>query len=403
MTMIRNLASRLLVLAAVFSGLNLATAQDALREHLSLDANWKFHLGDDWPNALHLDKAGSSDGPAGEKFSDGSWRTLNLPHDWAIELPFDSTADGSHGFKPVGPGFHQNSVGWYRRTFDLPATDAGKRIWLQFDGAFRDTTVWVNGWIIARNESGYYPFRADITDVAHFGGHNTVAVKVDASKFEGWFYEGAGIYRHVWLNKTGPVAIAPDGVFVYSQFTNNIPDGPAQLHAAVKLLNSAETPVEARVVWSFQETDGTSLGELNDTVQLDARSQKEISTDADGLQFTLPQYQLWSPESPKLYQMVTTVEVDGRPVDRVTTEFGIRTVGFDVDNGFLLNGQHYELKGTCNHQDMAGVGAALPDALQYYRIAKLKEFGCNAYRTCPQPTHPGTPRCLRPPGHDRHG
>jgi len=388
MTMIRNLASRLLVLAAVFSGLNLATAQDALREHLSLDANWKFHLGDDWPNALHLDKAGSSDGPAGEKFSDGSWRTLNLPHDWAIELPFDSTADGSHGFKPVGPGFHQNSVGWYRRTFDLPATDAGKRIWLQFDGAFRDTTVWVNGWIIARNESGYYPFRADITDVAHFGGHNTVAVKVDASKFEGWFYEGAGIYRHVWLNKTGPVAIAPDGVFVYSQFTNNIPDGPAQLHAAVKLLNSAETPVEARVVWSFQETDGTSLGELNDTVQLDARSQKEISTDADGLQFTLPQYQLWSPESPKLYQMVTTVEVDGRPVDRVTTEFGIRTVGFDVDNGFLLNGQHYELKGTCNHQDMAGVGAALPDALQYYRIAKLKEFGCNAYRTSHNPPTP---------------
>jgi len=188
------------------------------REHLSLDANWKFHLGDDWPNALVLSKAGESTGPASPKFNDNSWRTLDLPHDWAIELPFDKNADGSHGFKAVGPGFPRNSVGWYRRTFELPAADAGKRIWLTFDGAFRDTTVWVNGWLVTRHESGYYPFRADITDVAHFGGRNVITVKVDASKFEGWFYEGAGIYRHVWLDKTAPVAIAPDGIFVWSAF-----------------------------------------------------------------------------------------------------------------------------------------------------------------------------------------
>ncbi len=388
MKLISTLAPRLVLLVALLGGLTPVRAQEALREHLSLDANWKFHLGDDWPNALRLDKAGSSDGPAGEKFSDGNWRSLNLPHDWAIELPFDATADGSHGFKPVGPGFHQNSVGWYRRTFDLPETDAGKRIWLKFDGAFRDTTVWVNGWIVARNESGYYPFRADITDVVHLGGHNSIAVKVDASKFEGWFYEGAGIYRHVWLDKTAPVAIAPDGVFVYSQFTNNVPVGPANLHAAVTLINSQDVPVTARVVYAFKDTDGSILGELRDTVPLDARSRKEASTDADGLSFSLPQYQLWSPENPKLYQLVTTVEVDGRPVDSQTTEFGIRTVGFDADNGFLLNGQHYELKGTCNHQDMAGVGAALPDALQYFRIAKLKTFGCNAYRTSHNPPTP---------------
>ena len=100
------------------------------REHLSLDANWKFHLGDDWPNALRLDKAGASGGPAAEKFNDTAWRTLNLPHDWAIELPFDKNADASHGFKPVGPGFPKNSIGWYRRTFELPKADSGKRIWL---------------------------------------------------------------------------------------------------------------------------------------------------------------------------------------------------------------------------------------------------------------------------------
>src|ERR1039458_1355956 len=142
---------------------------DSPREHLSLDANWKFHLGDDWPGALHLDKAGASTGPASEKFGDSAWRSLNLPHDGAIELPFDKNSDTSHGFKPVGPGYAKNSVGWYRRTFDLPAADSGKRIWLTFDGVFRDATVWVNGWLVKRHEGGYYPFREDITDVAHSG------------------------------------------------------------------------------------------------------------------------------------------------------------------------------------------------------------------------------------------
>ena len=127
-----------------------------------------------------------------------------------------------------GPGFEKNSIGWYRRTFELPAEDSGKRIWLTFDGVFRDATVWVNGWLVRRHEGGYYPFREDITDVVKFGGKNVIAVRVDATKFEGWFYEGAGIYRHVWLDKTAPVAIAPDGIFVYSKFKNNVPSGTAR-------------------------------------------------------------------------------------------------------------------------------------------------------------------------------
>ena len=140
------------------------------RERLSLEANWKFHLGDDWPNALHLDKAGASTGPASERFGDNAWRLVDLPHDWAVELPFDQNSDGSHGFKPVGPGFAKNSVGWYRRMLELPKEDVGKRIWLTFDGVFRDATVWVNGWLVTRHEGGYYPFREDITDIVHFGG-----------------------------------------------------------------------------------------------------------------------------------------------------------------------------------------------------------------------------------------
>src|SRR5690349_8167741 len=156
------------------------------RERLLLDFGWKFHPGNEWGIAVSLAKAGTGSGPASQSFSDASWRTVNLPHDWAVELPFDSTADGSHGFHPVGPGFPTNSVAWYRRTFELPATDAGKRLWLEFDGVFRDATVFVNGWFVGHHEGGYNGFRYDITDLVDPGGKNVVAVKVDASQFEGW-------------------------------------------------------------------------------------------------------------------------------------------------------------------------------------------------------------------------
>ena len=369
---------------AVFSLNSLAEDTNSPREKLLLDFNWKFHLGDDWPDMMRLDKAGQNTGPAGEGFSDIGWRTVNLPHDWAIELPFDKSADGSHGFKPVGPGFPKNSVGWYRRTFDLPASDAGKRIWLDFDGAFRDTTVFVNGWFVKHNESGYYPFRADITDVVRVGGKNTIAVKVDAGKFEGWFYEGAGIYRHVWLEKTAPVAIAPDGILVRSIFKHNVPNGPVEIFAQADVLNhSTNFLLKAKGEFELISPEGESLWKTKDTIRLDGRVQDSFSAAAK-----FGSYELWSPESPKLYKLITTVEVDGNVVDRKETEFGIRTVAFDKDKGFLLNGQPYELKGTCNHQDMAGVGAALPDALQYFRIAKLKEFGDNAYRTSHNPPTP---------------
>jgi len=359
------------------------TAADSPREHLSLDANWKFHLGDDWPDALHLDKAGASTGPAAEKFSDMAWRAVTLPHDWAIELPFDSSSDGSHGFKPVGPGFPKNSVGWYRRSFDLPAADSGRRIWLTFDGAFRDTTVWVNGWLVKRHESGYYPFREDITDVVHFGGKNVIAVKVDASRFEGWFYEGAGIYRHVWLDEAAPVAIAPDGIFVYSRFKNNMPSSKAQINVEARLLNAQTNAAMATVHCEIISPDGKSLVKFKEKENVKGAGQRTLKLEAK-----VSSPVLWSPESPKLYKLVTTVEADGKVVDRKETEFGIRTVGFDKDKGFLLNGKHYELQGTCNHQDMAGVGAALPDALQIFRVAKLKEFGCNAIRTSHNPPTP---------------
>jgi len=353
------------------------------REHVLFDDGWKFHLGDEWPEALHLDKAGASTGPAAEKYYDDSWRVLDLPHDWAIELPFDKTADTSHGFKALGPNFVTNSIGWYRKTFTLPAGDQGKRIWLQFDGVFRDATVWVNGWLVSRHESGYYPFRCDITDIAHFGGNNTVAVRVDATKFEGWFYEGAGIYRHVWLNKTAPLAIAPDGIFVSTPFKHNVPAGKAPVAVEVRLLNTLTNKADVNVRCKILSPDGKTVAKFSEDGEAKAYAMKVVK-----LEGKVANPQLWSPEDPKLYKLLTEVVADGKVVDCNATEFGIRTVGFDPTNGFLLNGKHYELFGTCNHQDMAGVGAALPDAVQAFRVKALKAFGCNAIRTSHNPPTP---------------
>ncbi len=371
-----------LLLAA--AGLNLFAASAAgPRERLLLDTGWKFHLGNDWGLGQNLAKAGTGSGPASIWFGDASWRTVNLPHDWAVELPFDKTADSPHGFKPLGHDFPSNSVAWYRRTFDLPKEDSGKRLWLEFDGVFRNCEVFVNGWFVAHHESGYGSFRCDITDVADCGGKNLVAVKVNATDFEGWFYEGAGIYRHVWLVKTEPLAIAPDGIFVYSQFKNNAPKGPAEIHIQTRLLNSQTTPAAATVKNQILDPDGKPIAKAQASASVNPRSENEVEPVV-----SVNSPVLWSPESPKLYKLVTTVESDGKVVDRKETGFGIRTVGFDKDKGFLLNGKPYVLKGTCNHQDMAGVGAALPDALQYFRIAKLKALGMNAYRTSHNPPTP---------------
>jgi len=358
-------------------------AAESPREHLSLDANWRFHLGDDWPDALHLENSGTGSGPASQSFDDTYWRAVTLPHDWAVELPFDGAADGSHGFHTLGVKYPTNSIAWYRRTFELPKADEGKRLWLTFDGVFRDATVWVNGWCVSHHEGGYYPFREDITDVVHFGGKNTIAVRVDATKVEGWFYEGAGIYRHVWLDKTGPVAVAPDGIFVYSEFENNDPADQAQIHVETSLLNALTNPATAVVTCEIISPAGKSRKHFSGSAQMPRQSRVTM-----GLAAKLSAPLLWSPESPNLYRLVTTVSVAGNTVDQQETVFGIRTVAFDATNGFRLNGKHYELYGTCNHQDHAGVGAAIPDALQEVRMKKLKEFGCNAIRTSHNPPTP---------------
>ena len=363
-----------------------APSAPAPRERLLLDFGWKFHLGNEWGIGQNLAKSGTGMGPASIVFSDASWRRVDLPHDWAVELPFDPRADAAHGFKTLGAEFPRNSVAWYRRTFTLPAlsaADAGRRLWLELDGAYRDSTVFVNGWFVGHQDSGYSGFRFDITDVAEPGGRNVVAVRVDASEHEGWFYEGAGLYRHTWLVKTGPLAVAPDGVFVHGAFRNNAPGGPAKVLVETRLANAAAATADAQVIWTILGPDGKSVATARRPARVAAAATADVTSST-----TVAAPVLWSPESPRLYQLVTTVEVGGRIVDRVTTAFGLRTFAFDANRGFLLNGRPYVIRGTCNHQDHAGVGVALPDRLQAFRLERLKEMGSNAYRTAHNPPTP---------------
>ena len=360
------------------------------RERLLMDTGWRFAFGHPSDKARDFfyatgyfscfAKAGYADGPAAAAFEDRGWRQLGLPHDWAVEAPFDANASPSHGYKASGRGFPERSIGWYRKTFAIPASDLGRRISVEFDGVFRDSVVWINGFYLGRHTCGYTGFRYDLTDYLNYGGDNVIAVRVDASMEEGWFYEGAGIYRHVWLVKTAPLHVTQWGTYV----TTEVDGDGAAVAARTSVANEGVEPAPFEVEQTVVDPDGriVATGSLR-SLSLAAGDTGEFSC---GL--NVPHPKLWSIESPALHRLVTTIRVAGAEVDRYETTFGIRTIRFDPDRGFFLNGRHVEIHGTNNHQDHAGVGVALPDALQDFRVARLKEIGVNAYRSSHNPPTP---------------
>jgi beta-galactosidase len=359
-----------------------------VRESLLFDCGWKFALGssasleDDfgYGSGAPFAKAGDSFGPPDPKFNDSTWRTVDLPHDWAVELEHVNTDDEnimSHGYKPVGRQFPRTSVGWYRRSFAIPASDEGRRITIRFDGVFRSSRVWVNGHYIGGNLSGYEESSFDITDYLNYGGRNAVTVRVDATEGEGWFYEGAGIYRHVWLLKNGPVHIPQYGVFVHT----TVARGAAEVAVETTLRNAYAPSATCDLITTVVDERGRTVASTA-TNGITLSSLREATCNQT-LRVTNPL--LWSLGSPRLYMLRSTLRSGGITLDSVETSFGIRTVTFDKDKGFFLNGVHIKIKGVCCHQDHAGVGAALPDRLQYYRIRRLMEMGCNAYRTSHNP------------------
>jgi len=376
--------SRANALLAAYPGAASAEALAAIapREHLLLDFGWKFQFGHGSDPARDLGFGSKQDDFAKtgdfkfatEKFDDSKWRALNLPHDWAVELPFvrDESLQ-SHGYKPLGRSYPETSVGWYRRSFDIPDSDRDRRVVLEFDGAFRDALVFVNGYFLGRNNSGYAPFRLDFSDFAKYGGKNYVVVRMDASFGDGWFYEGAGIYRHVWLTKTDELHLGHWDSYVRTDVKGNA----TTLNLGTVVQNEGTTPETCRVGWQIHDAAGK-------TVAAAAAAPQQIAPDSSATFIAsakLLNPALWAPETPNLYSALVTVESGGKVRDTERVSFGVRTVAFDADKGFFLNGKSVKIKGTCNHHDHAGVGAALPDRLQWYRVGVLKDMGSNAVRT----------------------
>ena len=226
------------------------------RERLLLDFGWRFHLGhasdpqsDFGYGARRRESAFAKSGNflpvTGLMFDDSSWTSIDLPHDWAVELPFkNDPLLPHHGAKPLGREYPETSIGWYRRSFDLPASDAGKRIVVDFDGVFRHAVVMLNGHYIGENFSGYAPFSFDLTDFANIGNKNVLAVRVDATLGEGWFYEGAGIYRHVWLSKTAPLHVVQWGNFARSEVRGS----SAVISISTEVENQSDAQRTGRVI-----------------------------------------------------------------------------------------------------------------------------------------------------------
>ncbi len=386
----RRVVLLLFFLAFCFACFSQAKTNDHVCEHLLMDFDWRFAFGHPYDTKKdfntgtgyfsYLAKASYGDGGAAKDFDDRSWRKINLPHDWAVELPFDSRGSTSHGYKAIGRNFPDASVGWYRKTFTVPASDSAKRISIAFDGVFRNSSVWVNGFYLGTKASGYNSFEYNISEYLNYGGKNTIAVRVDATMEEGWFYEGAGIYRHVWLNKTSPVHVATNGTFVTASINNNVADITAQ----TDMVNEDKSAKNITLLQTIVDASGNVITKDSTTnIAVNVYEQKTLSN-----HLLVNHPHLWSLDTPYLYHLITSVFEEGKLVDKYETTFGIRTIRFDAKEGFFLNGKHLELHGTDNHQDAAGIGVAVPDVLIEDRVKQLKSFGCNGYRCSHNPPTP---------------
>lgn len=376
---------------------------ECVRTKEVFDESWLFHKGDIMINrAVKSGKNGGltdsnvkvvtgeealiayTDKNKAAAFKRSDWKNVTLPHDWCVEEGFlndksrviDGAPDGlvSHGFLPVG-------VGFYRKEFDIPEIDRGKKINIEFDGVFRNSTVWVNGHLLGNHQSGYVPFNYDLTDVLRYGneGKNVILVKVDASEFEGWWYEGCGIYRHVWLIKTAKLHVDRFGTYVTTPVVST---DKATVNMKTTLRNEEFTARTITLISKIVDNNGNIVDTQTSSEIIDGLCKSEIAQSG-----IVPKPLLWSPEAPNLYKVLTEVTENGNVIDSYETVFGIRTIEFN-NTGFYLNGKLYPIKGTANHQDFAGVGVALPDKVNEYKIKLLKEMGSNAYRCSHNPPTP---------------
>ena len=377
------LLSKKIVVLICFLALKISLAE--AQKKINFDEGWKFHFGNaadpdkdfNYSKAALFSKSKSGSTTAIDpKFIDSTWTSINLPHDWAVELPFADSKNfdvESHGFKPVGGFYPETSIGWYRKHFKLNKADAKDRFQLQFDGIFRNASIWINGFYLGNNFSGYLGKSFDITDYLNFDKENVVVVRVDATQNEGWFYEGAGIYRHVWLKQNNHLNIPEGGLYVIPTLIGKNASITIETTVENKNLNTTSCKVYSYLT----DRNGKIIGKTKEqSVSLSVNAKISVKQN-----ISLKNVRLWSLEDPYLYKVVSVVKNKAGIIDQIKTRIGVRTLKFDATEGFFLNGKHLKIQGTNNHQDHAGLGSALPDYLQYYRIRLLKEMGANAYRT----------------------
>jgi len=400
--------SRILPFAALLLAQTVmfAATADSPRERVSLDAGWRFIKADAPEAGTNLNysaikpwllptgnpfttntPAVRPDGePAGDVsfaqagFDDSQWRLLNLPHDWGVEGQFERALPGSTGKLPWF------GVAWYRKHLDIPATDAGKKIYLDVDGAMAYAAVWCNGKFVGGWPYGYASWRVDLTPYLKFGGDNVVAIRLDNPRDSSRWYPGGGIYRNVWLVKNSPVHVTHWGTYVTTPLV-----GPAA--ATVKIQVSVDNDADADATVTLKNEifelgadggKGKSIASISvDGVKV-AAHQSQSSTG----QIAFKNPKLWSLEKPQRYVVVTSVEQDGKIVDSYETPFGIRTIQFTADNGFLLNGKRVPINGVCDHSDLGPLGSAINTRGLERQVEILKAFGCNAIRTSHNPPSP---------------
>ena len=330
----------------------------------NFDDDWKFSKGD--VQGAHL-----------TYFSDENWSTVILPHDWSIEGPFNKDTVGGEtcAYLPTG-------IGWYRKQFTSPPTAARQKTFIQFDGVYQRSEVWINAHSLGMRPNGYVSFVYDLTTYLHVGRQsNVLAVRVDNSlQPNSRWYSGSGIYRHTWLITTAPLHIAH---WVTCVRTPEVSGESAFVEITTRVQNDLSQAAPSSLHSFIQDKDGKTIQEATMNAEIDADSDFVFTQ-----RIKLPSPRLWSTDMPYLYSVRQVLERDGQTADTTTTPFGVRSICFDVDKGFLLNNKHVKSNGVCLHSDGGAVGAAVPEAIWQRRLALLKEMGCNAIRCSHNPPAP---------------
>lgn len=333
------------------------------RSVADFDKGWHFHLGD----------VNGAENPA---MNDNAWRTLDLPHDWSIEGKFskDNPATPDGGALPGG-------LGWYRKTFTVPVSSKGKKVYIDFDGVYQKSTVWINGHELGFRPNGYISFRYDLTPYLKFGGKNIIAVKVDNSvQPNSRWYSGSGIYRNVWLVTTNKVAIDHWGTYVT---TPEVSEQSASIHLQTMVRNATGKAVKVMVNTVIMSPSGKSISENMTKLINIPDSVTHIDQD-----ITISKPLLWSVNQPNLYKVITKVMVNNVVTDEYTTPLGIRYFDFNADKGFSLNGKPLKILGVCDHHDLGSLGAAINTRALERQLQMLKAMGCNGIRTSHNPPAP---------------